>query len=189
MGVPGEDMEDVFGGVEFLRDFNANEDAWMKGKKSLGTNVAVIGGGNSAIDAARFALRLGANVTILYRRLRQDMPAAQEEIMAAEEEGIKIEYLVAPLKIEGTNGKVSAITCERMALGDFDCSGRKHPVAIAGSHFTLDDSVIAAIGQVPDMSFIDQKSGIKINRRDCFEVGDEFKSRLPVPDILPVEMR
>jgi NADPH-dependent glutamate synthase beta subunit-like oxidoreductase len=182
MNVPGEDLKNVFGGVEFLRDYNANEDGWLKGQKTLGKNVAVVGGGNSAIDAARVAVRLGANVTILYRRLRQDMPAAQEEIKAAEEEGIKIEYLVAPLKIEGAKGKVSSITCQRMTLGDFDASGRKRPVAIAGSEFTLKlDSVIAAIGQVPDMSFIDQKSGIKINRRNCFEVGDEFKSRTENP--------
>ena len=107
MSVPGEDLKNVYGGVEFLRDFNANEEKWLKGEKQLGKKVAVIGGGNSAIDAARVALRLGADVTILYRRLRQDMPAAEEEIKAAEDEGIKIEYLVAPLKIDGANGKVS----------------------------------------------------------------------------------
>src|SRR4030042_587600 len=135
MGVHGEEMKNVFGGVEFLRDFNANEEKWLKGKFTLGKKVAVIGGGNSAIDAARVALRLGAQVTILYRRLRQDMPAAQEEIKAAEEEGIKIEYLVAPLKIDGTKGKVSSIACQRMKLGDFDSSGRKKPVAVPGSEF------------------------------------------------------
>ncbi|HPV49390.1 MAG TPA: NADH-quinone oxidoreductase subunit NuoF, partial [Smithellaceae bacterium] len=132
MGVPGEDLGNVFGGVEFLRDFNYNEEKWIKGEKTLGKKVAVIGGGNSAIDAARVALRLGAEVTILYRRLRADMPAAEEEIKAAEDEGIKIEYLVAPLKIEGANGKVKSITCQRMQLGDFDSSGRKRPVPIPG---------------------------------------------------------
>ncbi|HUT84319.1 MAG TPA: NADH-ubiquinone oxidoreductase-F iron-sulfur binding region domain-containing protein, partial [Thermodesulfobacteriota bacterium] len=91
MRVEGEDMEGVFGGVEFLRDFNINEETWLKGEKNLGSQVAVIGGGNSAIDAARVARRLGADVTILYRRFRQDMPAAKEEIEAAEHEGIKIE--------------------------------------------------------------------------------------------------
>ena len=177
MGVPGEEMKNVFGGVEFLRDFNANEEKWLKGKFTLGKKVAVIGGGNSAIDAARVALRLGAQVTILYRRLRQDMPAAQEEIKAAEEEGIKIEYLVAPLKIDGTKGKVSSITCQRMKLGDFDSSGRKKPVAVPGSEFSLSvDAVIAAIGQVPDMSFMDNKSGVEINKRDCFNVGKGYKS-------------
>ncbi|HDQ03413.1 MAG TPA: FAD-binding protein, partial [Deltaproteobacteria bacterium] len=182
MGVPGEDMKNVFGGVEFLRDFNANEDKWFKGKLSLGKNVAVIGGGNSAIDAARVALRLGANVTILYRRLRQDMPAAEEEIKAAEEEGIKIEYLVAPLKIEGSHGKVTSITCQRMKLGDFDSSGRKRPVAVENSEFTLNiDAVIAAIGQVPDMSFMDAKSGVEINKWDCYNVGNVYKSRTANP--------
>jgi NADH-quinone oxidoreductase subunit F len=168
--------------VEFLRDFNADEDAWMKGKKSLGTKVAVIGGGNSAIDAARCALRIGAEVTILYRRLRQDMPAAQEEIIAAEEEGIRIEYLVAPLKIEEKNGKVSGITCERMVLGDFDRSGRKKPVPVKGSEFTLAvDTVIAAIGQVPDLSFVPKDSGVTVNKWDTFDLAKNSKSQTTNP--------
>jgi NADH-quinone oxidoreductase subunit F len=178
MGVPGEDMKNVYGGVEFLRDFNANEEKWMKGEKTLGKKVAVIGGGNSAIDAARVAVRLGADVTILYRRLKHDMPAAEEEIKAAEEEGIKIEYLVAPLKIEGTKGKVNSISCQRMTLGDFDNSGRKKPVAVAGSEFSLKvDAIIAAIGQVPDMSFVDKKTGVEINKWDCYNVGKDYKSQ------------
>ncbi|MFZ1036753.1 MAG: NADH-quinone oxidoreductase subunit NuoF [Smithella sp.] len=182
MGVTGEDMKNVFGGVEFLRDFNNNEDKWLKGEKTLGKKVAVIGGGNSAIDAARVALRLGSDVTILYRRLRQDMPAAEEEIKAAEDEGIKIDYLVAPLKIDGAKGKVSSITCNRMKLGDFDNSGRKKPVVIEGSEFTLNvDAVIAAIGQVPDMSFIDKKNGVEINKWDCFNVGKGYKTRTANP--------
>ncbi|KQC07843.1 MAG: hydrogenase [Smithella sp. SDB] len=182
MGVEGENLKNVFGGVEFLRDFNANEGKWLKGEKTLGKKVAVIGGGNSAIDAARVAMRLGASVTILYRRLKQDMPAAEEEIKAAEEEGIKIELLVAPLKIEGTKGKVSSITCQRMALGDFDNSGRKKPVPVEGSDFTLNvDAIIAAIGQAPDMSFIDKKAGIEINKWDCYNVGNVYKSRTNNP--------
>jgi NADH-quinone oxidoreductase subunit F len=127
-------------------------------------------------------VRLGASVTILYRRLKQDMPAAHEEIKAAEEEGIKIELLVAPLKIEGTKGKVSSITCQRMTLGDFDNSGRKKPVVVAGSEFTLSvDAVVAAIGQVPDMSFVDKKSGIEINKWDCYNVGKGYQSRTGNP--------
>lgn len=177
MGVKGEDLKNVYGGVEFLRDFNANEEKWFSGKSSLGKKVVVIGGGNSAIDAARVALRLGADVTILYRRLKQDMPAAQEEIKAAEKEGIKIDLLVAPLKIDGTKGKVSSITCQRMKLGDFDNSGRKRPVPVEGSEFTLKiDAVIAAIGQAPDMSFMDAKRGVEINKWDCFNVGKAYKS-------------
>jgi NADH-quinone oxidoreductase subunit F len=182
MGVDGEDLKNVFGGVEFLRDFNANEGKWLKGDKTLGKKVVVIGGGNSAIDAARVAVRLGASVTILYRRLKADMPAAAEEIHAAEEEGIKIELLVAPLKIEGTKGKVSSITCQRMKLGDFDKSGRKRPVTVEGSEFTLPvDAVIAAIGQVPDMSFVDKKSGVVVNKWDCYDVGKGYKSRTDNP--------
>jgi len=179
MKVPGEDLKNVFGGVEFLRDFNADEEKWLKGEKSLGKRVAVIGGGNSAIDAARVALRLGAEVTILYRRLRQDMPAAEEEIVAAEHEGIKIEYLVAPLKINAADDKVSSITCQRMTLGDFDASGRKRPVPIEGSEFTLDvDAVIAAVGQVSDMSFAEGQS-IGVNKWDNFTVGNVYKTRTP----------
>ena len=182
MGVPGENLKGVFGGVEFLRDFNGDEDAWVSGKKSLGSKVAVIGGGNSAIDAARVALRLGASVTILYRRERRDMPAAEEEIIAAEEEGIKIEYLVAPLKIDEKNGKVSGITCERMKLGDFDKSGRRRPAAIAGSEFTLSvDAVIASIGQVPDMTFVPKGSGVSVNKRSTFDLASGSKSQTTNP--------
>ena len=178
MGVEGEDLPGVYGGVEFLRDFNNNEAAWMKGEKKLGARVAVIGGGNSAIDAARCAARLGADVTILYRRLRQDMPAAIEEIEAAEHEGIKIEYLVAPTKVVGSNGRVTGIMCERMKLGDFDKSGRKRPVPIKGSEFVLSvDAVIAAIGQVPDLSFVPGQSGVSVNKWDCFDLASGSKSR------------
>ena len=155
MGVEGEEAESVYGGVEFLRDFNLNEDAWIRGDKSLGSRVAVIGGGNSAIDAARVAIRLGTDVTILYRRTREDMPAAEEEIAAAEHEGITIEYFVAPTKVLSEGGKVTGIACERMQPGDFDRSGRRRPVPIAGSEFTLSvDAVISAIGQQPDVDFI-----------------------------------
>ena len=178
MGVDGENTAGVYGGVEFLRDFNANEEAWLKGEKKLGSKVAVVGGGNSAIDAARCAARLGADVTILYRRLRQDMPAAVEEIEAAEHEGIKIEYLVAPTKIVSTGGKVTGISCERMKLGDFDKSGRKRPIPIQGSVFTLNfDTVIAAIGQVPDLSFVPKNSAVRVNKWDCFDLAEGSKSQ------------
>jgi NADH-quinone oxidoreductase subunit F len=182
MGVEGENLKGVFGGVEFLRDFNNEEEAWTSGKKSLGSKVAVIGGGNSAIDAARVALRLGADVTILYRRERKDMPAAEEEIIAAEEEGIKIEYLVAPLKIESKDGKVVGIACQRMKLGDFDRSGRKKPVAIAGSEFTLSvDAVVAAIGQTSDMAFVPKNSGVSVTKWNTFELASGSKSQTTNP--------
>ena len=182
MGVPGENLKGVYGGVEFLKDFNANEESWLSGKKTLGSKVAVIGGGNSAIDAARVALRLGADVTILYRRERKDMPAAEEEIVAAEDEGIKIEYLVAPLKISEKDGKVSGITCQRMKLGEFDRSGRKKPAPIAGSEFTLSlDSVIAAIGQTSDMTFVPKDSGVNVNKWSTFDLAKDSKSQTTNP--------
>ena len=166
MRVEGEELDGVFGGVEFLRDFNINEEVWMTGEKTLGSKVAVIGGGNSAIDAARVATRLGADVTILYRRTREDMPAANEEIEAAEHEGIKIEYFIAPQKITETGGKVTGITCQRMKPGDFDNSGRRRPVPVEGSEFTLSvDAIIAAIGQAPDLSFVPEESDVSINTK------------------------
>ncbi|MFQ5484360.1 MAG: NADH-ubiquinone oxidoreductase-F iron-sulfur binding region domain-containing protein, partial [Desulfobacterales bacterium] len=178
LNIEGENLPAVFGGVEFLRDFNTDEAAWMGGTKTLGVSVAVIGGGNSAIDAARCAARLGTEVTILYRRTRKEMPAEEEEIIAAEEEGVKIEYLVAPTRIAGTDGKVTGILCQRMKLSDFDISGRRRPLPIEGSEFTLSvDSVIAAIGQRPDISFVAEDSGIAINRRSCFELAGGSKSQ------------
>ena len=182
MGIPGEDLKGVYGGVEFLRDFNASESAWTKGQKSLGAKVAVIGGGNSAIDAARCAARLGADVTILYRRERRDMPAAVEEIVAAEEEGIKIEFLVAPVKVVEKNGAVSGIVCQRMKLGEFDRSGRKKPVPVEGSDFTLNvASVIAAIGQVPDISFVPNQSGVSVNKWNTFDIAKGSLSQTTNP--------
>jgi len=178
MGIDGEDLKGVWGGVEFLRDYNMSEKDWTSGEKSLGSRVAVIGGGNSAIDAARTALRLGCDVTILYRRLREDMPAAAEEIEAAEHEGVKIEYLVAPLRVTGSEGQATGIECQRMSLGDFDSSGRRRPVVIEGSDFTLAvDSVIAAIGQTPDLTFVPAESGVTVNRWSCLDVaGNGFRT-------------
>ncbi len=182
MGIQGEDLKGVFGSVEFLRDFCTDEEAWLSGKKILGTRVAVVGGGNSAIDAARVAQRLGADVTILYRRERKDMPAEEEEILAAEEEGVRIEYLVAPTRITDKNGKVNGIACERMKFGEFDRSGRKKPVVIPGSEFTLNvDTVISAIGQAPDMTFIPKDSGLDISKWSTFVLGKGSKSQTTNP--------
>ncbi|HPC48043.1 MAG TPA: NADH-ubiquinone oxidoreductase-F iron-sulfur binding region domain-containing protein, partial [Deltaproteobacteria bacterium] len=118
LDIEGEDLAGVWGAVEFLREVNLGK------KVSVGKRVAVVGGGNSAIDAARTAVRLGAkDVTILYRRERKDMPAWENEIVAAEHEGVKIEYLVAPVKLIGKNGKLVGVECQRMRLGEFDRSG------------------------------------------------------------------
>jgi heterodisulfide reductase subunit A len=142
--VDGADLKGVFYGMSFLKEVK-------KGKKpdNFGRKVAVIGGGNVAIDSARSALRLHADeVTILYRRSRQEMPAHTWEIEEAEEEGVLIHFLVAPTKIVGTKGRVTGIECIKMELGEPDESGRRRPVPVKGSEFIIDvDTVILAIGQ------------------------------------------
>ena len=163
MGIEGEDMQGILGGIEFLRDFNLHETTWLKKEKRLGEEVAVIGGGNSAVDAARCALRLGAKVNILYRRRKEDMPAFLEEIKAAEEEGVKIECLVSPLKIIGDKGRVKSLICQKMKLGEFDQSGRKKPIPIPGLEFSINiDTLIVAIGQRPDELFEEIIEEIKL---------------------------
>jgi len=136
--------------VDYLREINGGKDL------PLGDRVAVIGGGNVAIDVVRTALRKGSKEAfIIYRRSREEMPALDEEIIEAEEEGVKINYLMAPQRIIGSDGKVSGIECIRMELGEPDESGRRRPVPIEGSQITLDvDSVVPAIGQSIDLSFL-----------------------------------
>ncbi|MCK4478809.1 FAD-dependent oxidoreductase [Candidatus Bathyarchaeota archaeon] len=146
--IPGEDLEGVFHAVEFLRDVS-------KGKSfDIREKVVVIGGGNSAIDAARTSLRLGAkDVTILYRRSRKEMPALPYEIEAAKKEGVKFQFLVAPRQIIGERRRVKTVECLRMELGEPDASGRRRPVPIQGSEHTYDvDTVIPAIGQLAETS-------------------------------------
>jgi NADPH-dependent glutamate synthase beta subunit-like oxidoreductase len=146
MGVEGEDHSKVMECIDFLRDVNFGKEV------KLGNHVAVIGGGNAAIDAARAALRLGAkDVTIFYRRTRAEMPANASEVEEAIKEGVKIEFLAAPTKVFSKNG---AVTLEniRMKLGAPDASGRPRPEPIEGSEFKVDvDAVIAAIGQRPEI--------------------------------------
>lgn len=148
MGVMGEDKEGVFDALTFLSEVNLGRQVGIGGK------VAVIGGGNVAIDAARVAIRQGAKpVSIIYRRSRTEMSASDEEVEAAEEEGINIFYLAAPQKVLG-DGKVTGLECIRMKLGKPDETGRARPIPIKGSEFTVDvDAVISAIGQTPDLSF------------------------------------
>lgn len=156
LGVPGEDSDGVLQGVAFLRDLN------LEKKPKVGGNIAVIGGGNVAIDAARCVLRLNSKVLILYRRTRDEMPASDEEIRAAVDEGIEIKYLVAPVEILTQNGKVTGMRCIRMELGDPDASGRRRPIPIGSSEFDLEvDMVILAIGQTPDLSFLIDGTGIE----------------------------
>ncbi len=146
IGVDGEDSPRVMGGVSFLREINLGE------KVKVGDRVAVIGGGNTAMDSARTALRLGAKeVTIVYRRTRAEMPASSEEIEEALHEGIKIYFLAAPSKIISQDGEAQ-LQCIRMKLGAPDDSGRRRPEPIEGSEFTMSfDTIIAAIGQRPEV--------------------------------------
>jgi NADPH-dependent glutamate synthase beta subunit-like oxidoreductase len=123
-------------------------------KKEIGEKVIVIGGGNTAIDAARVALRLGAEPVIVYRRSRQEMPATDEEIEAAEEEGVDFRYLASPDSIEKRSGRM-AIHFQGMKLGEPDVSGRRRPVPIPDSGFVLEaDAMIEAVGEQPDLSFL-----------------------------------
>jgi len=146
LGIEGEELPGVIGCVEFLRRFNLGEQV------KVGNKVGVIGGGNVAIDSARAALRLGAKtVTIFYRRTKNEMPAQQEEVEQALEEGVEIIFLVAPSKICRENGNLK-LELIRMELGEPDSSGRRRPVPIKGSEFTASiDTLVAAIGEQPDV--------------------------------------
>ncbi len=151
LGIAGEDeLQGVISAVSFLRQANQGE------TPEVGKKVAVIGGGNTAIDSARSAVRLGAEaVHIVYRRSRDEMPAADEEIEEAIHEGIELAYLTSPVEILGQDGKVSALKCIKNELSEPDASGRRSPKPVPGSEFTIDvDMVIAAIGQAPDSSFL-----------------------------------
>jgi formate dehydrogenase major subunit len=169
MKIEGEDIPGVVSGIGFLYDVARKKEV------KLGDRVAVIGGGNTAIDAARSALRLGSrDVSIVYRRSREEMPAHDEEVAQAEEEGIGIQFLTAPVRIQGRNGRVEAMECTRMALGEPDSSGRRRPEPVAGSEFTIEvDSVIMAIGQTLDKASLDRDGQIELNRRSYIKINDE----------------
>ncbi len=152
MKIEGEDAKGVMPGLEFLKRINSGEDI------DIGKKVAVIGGGNTAIDAARTSIRKNAEVTIYYRRSRIEMPAVAEEVEAAEQEGIKIEFLVLPNKVITENGKVKGMELIRMELGEPDSSGRRTPIPIPNSNFTVDvDSVFTALGEEPELDYIDKE--------------------------------
>lgn len=146
LGIEGEDASNVYPGIDFLHQI-ANET-----KIDLGNKVVVIGGGNAAIDAARVARRLGADVTILYRRTIREMPALASEVEEAQKEGIKIEFLSAPVKIiKNKENKAVSATCIKMELGELDDSGRKEPKPVEGTEYAIEmTSLISAVGQVVD---------------------------------------
>ena len=158
LNIPGEDAQGVIQGVEFLKKVNMKEDV------TVGKKVCVVGGGNVAIDAARSALRLGAEqVQIIYRRTRQEMPALREEVEAAEKEGVQITYLTAPIRIIKEDGKIKAVECIKMKLGEPDSSGRRRPVPIPGTeHQIPTQQLIIAIGQRPDTELL-KSFGLELN--------------------------
>jgi len=176
LNVPGEDLQGVIHGVDFLQRINLGE------KVYLGDRVAVIGGGNVAMDAVRTAIRTGSkDVFILYRRSRAEMPASPEEIEEALEEGVRMEFLVAPKRVIGENGKVTGIECTRMELGEPDASGRRRPIEIKGSEFIVPcDAVIPAIGQEADLSFLTEGSGVSVNKWNNIDVDPvTFATNIP----------
>jgi NADH-quinone oxidoreductase subunit F len=162
LGIPGEvdDIEGVFYGLRFLRDIRLGRST------KVGRRVAVIGGGNVALDAARTSLRLGAEeVNIYYRRSREEMPVSDIEYDEAVDEGVKINFLATPTRITSTDWKITGLQCTRMQLGEPDESGRRRPVPISGSEFTIEaDTVIAAVGQAPDLSFLPPDSELERTR-------------------------
>ncbi len=176
MGIEGEDLKGVVLCVEFLNK------AVRDSSTPVGKRVAVVGGGNSAIDAVRTALRLGAEEAfIVYRRSRQEMPANAEEIVEAEKEGIEIHYLTNPTKIFGKDGKVTGMECIKMKLGEPDSSGRRRPIPIEGSEFTIDlDMVIMAVGQAADVSFLTKEENFELTRWGTFAVDpDTLQTNIP----------
>lgn len=170
MKIPGEDkFKGVYHGVDFLRKINLGK------PQAVGEQVAIIGGGNTAIDASRTALRCGAKeVTILYRRTRKEMPAEEAEIQAAEEEGIRIQYLVTPVEVLGSSGQITGLKCIRMKLGELDSSGRRRPVPIEGSEHELSfDTVIIAVSQSPEIEYVGEKADLKVSKWSTLEVNPE----------------
>jgi len=162
IGIKNETADGVRQGVDFLKELN------LTGKTEIGSKIGIIGGGNVAIDVARCAIRLGAEeVRIFYRRTRKEMPAWEEEIQAAEDEGVKIDYLTAPVEVLVQNGKVVGLKCLRMELGEPDESGRRRPVPVQGSEFETDiDQLIPAIGQRPDVTPIVDEKEIQVSDWD-----------------------
>ena len=159
LGIEGEDAEGVLDGITMLREVWDNEMTSLKGR------VGIIGGGDVAMDCARVAKRLGGDVTVIYRRTREQMPAHHEELMSLLHEQIPIKELTAPKQILVENGKLKGLLCSTMELGEPDASGRRRPIEVPGADFTMElDVIIAAIGQQPLLDFL-KGSGVECNRK------------------------
>jgi len=168
MRIPDEETTpEVLGGVEFLYQVESQKEGLVHG------NVIVVGGGNTAIDAARTSKRMGANVTLVYRRTRNEMPANMMEIVAAEEEGIDMIFLSAPVSIIKQDGKLKALRCNRMELGEPDESGRRRPVEVPNSEYDIDcDFIISAIGQDSDLTGIKDIEDLKVTKWNTITVNE-----------------
>jgi len=165
--IPGEEAyEGVLDAMDFLRGVNTGS------RKLPGDKVLIIGGGNVAIDTARVARRLGCKeVTVVYRRSRQEMPAYTEEIEGALEEGVEMHYLTSPVCVKGENGRVTGFECIKTELGVPDASGRRRPIPIEGTEFVIEcDAIIPAIGQRPDMEWATDQNGLEITRWGTLKV-------------------
>jgi len=174
MGVEGEDLPGVIHGIEFLRKINTNEAV------EIGKKIIVVGGGNTAMDVARTCVRLGCDVTVVYRRSREEMPANKVEVEEAIEEGVKFEFLTNPVKVIG-NGKVEKVELIRMQLGAPDASGRRAPEPILGSNFTIEcDNIILAIGQYTDENLL-KENGIEVKKGSA--VVDEVTLMTNIPGV------
>lgn len=176
MGIPGESLSGVYSANEYLTRINLMKayregyDTPIKQCKS----VAVVGGGNVAMDAARCAKRLGADVHVVYRRSEAEMPARLEEVHHAKEEGIHFDLLTNPVEILGEGGKVVGMKCIRMELGEPDASGRRRPVEIPGSEFVLDvDAVIMSLGTNPNPLIRSTTPGLEATKKGCLVVADD----------------
>ncbi|MEW6377236.1 MAG: FAD-dependent oxidoreductase [Thermodesulfobacteriota bacterium] len=177
LGIPGEDLQEVIHGVTFMRIVNLKEDL------KIGDRVAVVGGGNTAMDTARSSLRLGAKeVSIIYRRTREEMPVDHRELEQVEEEGIKVHYLTSPVRVLTKDGmRVSGLQCIRNRLGEPEKDGRRRPIPIDGTEFDIDiDLLIPAVSQSPDISFLPEEIGFEISKWDRLAVNPEtFETNVP----------
>lgn len=177
MGIKGEDANGVFSANEFLtrnnlmKAFKEDYDTPIK----AGKKVAVVGGGNVAMDAARTALRLGAEVHIVYRRGEEELPARAEEVHHAKEEGVIFDVLTNPTEIlEDEKGWVKGMKCVKMELGEPDASGRRSPIAVEGSEFVMDvDTVIMSLGTSPNPLISSTTKGLEVNKRGCIVATEE----------------
>ncbi|MEI9476547.1 MAG: FAD-dependent oxidoreductase, partial [Deltaproteobacteria bacterium] len=178
LGISGEDAVGVYHGVPFLQEVSLAEKVGIvdgfnpPALPKVGKRTIVIGGGNTAVDASRTALRLGAEeVVMVYRRSREEMPANSWEIDEAEKEGVNLQLLAAPVEVVVQEGRVSGVRCIKMELGEPDASGRRRPIPISNSEFVIPaDTIIAAVAQAPEISFLEESHGLEITIQGTFAV-------------------